>query len=588
MKAIDIREKYLKFFESKGHKIISGAALVPENDPTVLFTTAGMHPLVPYLTGQNHPEGTRLTDYQKCLRTDDIDEVGDNRHLTFFEMLGNWSLGDYFKEESIAYSYEFLTKELNIPSDKIYITCFAGDSDAPRDEEAANIWKECGIKEEQIYYFGKEDNWWICGACGPCGPDTEIFYDTGVEKCSKECNPSCDCGKYIEIWNNVFMQYNKLEDGTYLPLEKKNVDTGMGLERITYLLQGKDNVFETELFSGIIKKVNEDSKVPSQSSVKIIADHMRASALLIADGVRPSNVGQGYILRRLIRRTVRHMKKIGFDSDNIADLCNTLVDNLGNMYPELEKNRENIKNVLNKEKNKFMNTLVHGEREFIKIIDRLKLQDKHLIDGTTLFRLYDTYGFPPEVTGDLAKENEFEIDMKGFDKCFEEHQKKSRQGLDAGVFKGGLADTCEQTTKYHTATHLILKSLQNILGDHVVQKGSNITGERIRFDFSNPEKVQRDVLDKVEAMVNEQIDKCIPVICEEMTLEDARKSGAKGIFDNKYGEHVKVYSIGEFSKEICGGPHVENTSKLEHIKIKKEESVSSGVRRIKAVFVKNE
>lgn len=585
MKAIDIRNEYLKFFESKGHKIIAGARLVPENDPTVLFTTAGMHPLVPYLTGQKHPEGTRLTDYQKCLRTDDIDEVGDNRHLTFFEMLGNWSLGDYFKEDSIKWSYELLTEVLHIPSEKIFVTCFAGDEDAPKDEEAAGIWESCGIPKERIFFFGKEDNWWSCGATGPCGPDTEIFYDTGVPKCCDTCNPSCDCGKYIEIWNNVFMQYNQKEDGTFELLSQKNVDTGMGLERIAYVLQGKNNVFETELFVPIIEKVKEMSKHPEDDSLRIIADHMRAACLLVADEVAPSNVGQGYILRRLIRRAVRHMRKIGCEPNNINQICDTVVESLKEMYPELQEKKEQIDSIINKEKNKFMNTLVHGEKEFFKIIQRLQEENINKIDGQHLFRLYDTYGFPPEVTNDLAKENGFLVDMDGFHQCFAKHQEKSR-GLEGGTFKGGLADHSEETTKYHTATHLLLESLQRILGDHVVQKGSNITAERIRFDFSHPEKVQRDILDQVETMVNEQIDKHLPVTCEELTLEEARESGAKGIFDNKYGEHVKVYTIGDFSKEICGGPHVHNTSELEHIKIKKEESVSSGVRRIKAVFVK--
>ena len=585
MKAIEIRNKYIEFFKNKGHSIISGAPLIPENDPTVLFTTAGMQPLVPYLTGQKHPSGTRITDYQKCVRTNDIDEVGDNRHLTFFEMLGNWSLGDYFKQDSIRYSYELLTKVFNIPSEKISVTCNGGDKDAPRDEEAARIWEECGITKDRIYFFGKEDNWWgPAGQTGPCGPDTEIFYDTGVKPCSDNCNPSCDCGKYIEIWNNVFMEYNKKEDGSFENLTQKNVDTGMGLERITFLLQGKKDVFETELFLPIIEKVKELSKKPNEESLRIIADHMRAASMLICDFVVPSNIGQGYILRRLIRRVIRHMRKIEFDTDNMVEVCNTLVDSLSNMYPELEKNRELIVSQIKKEKNRFMNTLEKGEKEFVKITNKLKMENIDIIDGKNLFRLYDTFGFPPEVTKELAYENDFKVDMEGFKKCFEQHQEKSRQDA-AGTFKGGLADHSEITTAYHTATHLLLESLQRILGNHVMQKGSNITAERIRFDFSNPEKVTRDILDKVENMVNEQIDKKLVVTCEEMPIEDARNYGAKGVFDSKYGERVKVYTIGDFSKEICGGPHVENTGKLKHIKIKKEEAVSSGVRRIKAVFV---
>lgn len=585
MKAIELRNKYLEFFKSKNHQVISGAKLVPENDPTVLFTTAGMQPLVPYLAGEKHPAGTRLCDYQKCLRTDDIDEVGDNRHLTFFEMLGNWSLGDYFKEDSIKYSYELLTEVLEIPSEKISVTCFEGDENSPKDLETARIWKECGIPEERIYFFGKKENWWgPAGETGPCGPDTEIFYDTGAPKCCDDCNPACDCGKYVEIWNNVFMQYNKKQDGTFEPLKNKNVDTGMGLERIIFLLQGKKNVFETELFLPTISFVKENSSSPEDSSLRIIADHLRAASMLVCDGVAPSNIGQGYILRRLIRRAIRHLRKIGYNVDKITDIIEVIISSLKEMYKELEENKETILFEINKEKNRFVSTLKSGEKEFNKIANKLKEENKDTIDGKNLFRLYDTYGFPPELTKELAKENNLNVDMEGFEKCFEEHQEKSRQGA-SGVFKGGLADHSEITTAYHTATHLLLESLQRILGDHVMQRGSNITAERARFDFSNPEKVQRDVLDKVENMINEQIDRALDVTCEEMTLDEARNIGARGIFDSKYGEKVKVYTIGEFSKEICGGPHVTNTSMLKHIKIKKEEAVSSGVRRIKMVFV---
>ncbi|MEG1705267.1 MAG: alanine--tRNA ligase [Clostridia bacterium] len=588
MKALEIRNKYLNFFESKSHKIISGAPLIPENDPTVLFTTAGMHPLVPYLVGEKHPEGNRLCDFQKCLRTDDIDEVGDNRHLTFFEMLGNWSLGNYFKEDSIKYSYEFLTSVLGIPSNKISVTCFEGDNDAPKDIVSSLIWKDCGIKEENIYFFNKKENWWgPAGQTGPCGPDSEIFYDTGAPKCCDKCNPSCDCGKYVEIWNNVFMEYNKKEDGSFEPLKQKNVDTGMGLERITFLMQGKNNVFETELFDFIIDKVKSMSKNSNDASLRIIADHLRASCLLICDFVLPSNVGQGYILRRLIRRVIRHMRKIEFNPENISEICDSLITGLKDMYPELVANRENILKEINKEKSRFMNTLISGEKEFVKVITKLKEDGISKIDGEIIFKLYDTYGFPPEVTSELASENGFVSDMDGFKICFEKHQTKSREGAE-GIFKGGLADHSIETTKYHTAAHLILESLQRILGDHVYQKGSNITAERIRFDFANPEKVTREILDKVENMVNEQIDKKLNVVCEEMPIDKAREYGAKGIFASKYGEIVKVYTVDGFSKEICGGPHVSNTSELQHIKIIKEEAVSSGVRRIKAVFVKGE
>ena len=585
MKAIEIRNRYLKFFESKEHKIISGASLVPENDPTVLFTTAGMHPLVPYLLGQEHPQGRRLVDYQKCLRTDDIDEVGDNRHLTFFEMLGNWSLGDYFKNESIRYSYEFLEKELGIDMNTVSVTVFGGDEDAPRDDEAAEIWQECGISKERIYYYPKKENWWgPAGETGPCGPDTEIFIDTGKPACGDNCEPACDCGKYVEIWNNVFMQYNKTAEGKYEPLSQQNVDTGMGLERIVFLLQGKNNVFETELFADIISKIKELSANHNEESILIIADHLRSSTALISDGVIPSNVGQGYILRRLIRRTVRHMKKIEFNLDSIVELLDTIIETLNEMYPEFTKNAEIVKDEIIKEKDRFMNTLVNGEKEFSKIASKLKEQNITKINGKTLFRLYDTFGFPPEVSLELARENDMTVDMDGFNKCYEEHQEKSRQGAD-GVFKGGLADNSEITTAYHTATHLLNESLRRVLGDHVYQRGSNITAERMRFDFSNPEKVTKDKLDIVESMINEQIDKGLVITCEEVSVEEAKEKGAIGIFESKYGELVKVYSIGEFSKEICGGPHVENTNTMKHIKIKKEEAVASGIRRIKAVFV---
>ena len=588
MKAIEIRNKYLEYFKSHGHKVISGAPLVPENDPTVLFTTAGMQPIEPYLAGQKHPEGTRLVDFQKCLRTDDIDEVGDNRHLTFFEMLGNWSLGDYFKEESIAMSFEFLTKYLNIPVEKLSVTCFAGDENAPRDLEAANIWKKQGIPEDRIYYYGSEDNWWgPAGQTGPCGPDTEIFYDTGKQKCSDKCDPHCDCGKYVEIWNNVFMQYNKKEDGSFEPLKQKNVDTGLGLERITFILQGKNNVFETEVFSPIIEKTSCMAKNQIPESFRIIADHLRASSMLIVDGVRPSNVDQGYILRRLIRRAVRHMRKIDIDPNKIKDIVEVVISSLSEMYPELEKNRDTIILEIDKEKNRFMNTLVKGEKEFNKVITVLKQNGISQMDGKTLFRLYDTFGFPPEVTKEYAKEQDITVDMEGFKELFKKHQEISRQGAEA-KFKGGLADNSLETTKYHTATHLLHEALKRVLGRHAIQKGSNITQERLRFDFANPTKVSKEDLQKVEDMVNEQIDRKLPVTMEVMSLEDARNSGAFGIFDKKYGDKVKVYTIGDFSKEICGGPHVSNTSELDKIKITKEEAVSNGVRRIKAVFVKGD
>ena len=583
MKAIEIRNKYLNFFKNHGHKVIPSAPLIPENDPSVLFTTAGMQPLVPYLLGEKHPEGKRLTDYQKCLRTNDIDEVGDNRHLTYFEMLGNWSLGDYFKEESIAMSFEFLTKELGIPVEKLSVTCFAGDEDAPRDEITAECWKKAGIPEERIYYYGKDDNWWIAGEEGPCGPDTEMFYDTGKPACSDNCQPSCDCGKYVEIWNNVFMEYYRTKDGKYEKLKQHNVDTGLGLERMTMLLQGKETPFDTELFAPVMDKLKELAKIDNIESRRIVTEHLRASMMVISDGGRPSNIDRGYVLRKLIRRMSRHLNKMQIDLNELGNLIDLDINILKEMYPELERNRDTIKQVIIEEKDKFMKTLAHGEKEFEKAINKAKIENKNVIDGQTIFKLYETYGFPPEITADLAKEQGFEIDNSEFEKLFKEHQEKSRMGSEQ-KFKGGLAEQNEKTISYHTATHLLHKALQIVLGDHAKQKGSNITTERLRFDFSHPEKMTKEQIQEVEDIVNEQIKRDLPVTCEEMTLEEAKKSGAMGLFENKYGDKVKVYTIGDFSKEICGGPHVSHTGELGHFKIKKEESSSAGVRRIKAIL----
>jgi len=585
MTAIEIRNKFLNYFKEHGHSIIPSAPLIPENDPSVLFTTAGMHPLVPYLLGEKHPEGTRLADYQKCLRTVDIDEVGDNRHLTFFEMLGNWSLGDYFKNESIRYSFEFLTKELNIPIEKLSVTCFAGDNDAPRDEETASIWQSLGMPKERIYYFGKDDNWWIAGETGPCGPDTEIFYDTGKPKCSEACNPSCGCGKYVEIWNNVFMEYYKHEDGTYTKLKQRNVDTGLGLERINMLLQGKETPFDTEVFKPVMDKLQELAKNDSIESRRIVAEHLRSSMMVIADGGKPSNVDRGYILRRLIRRMIRHLNKLGIDLNELKGLIELYIQNLGEMYPELISNKDNITEVILGEKDKFVKTLVNGERELQKELNKLREKNLDTLLAEEVFNLYETYGFPPEVTGEITRENGFKVDLEGVDKLFKEHQEKSRQGSEQ-KFKGGLAEQNEQTIAYHTATHLLHKALQIVLGEHATQKGSNITTERLRFDFAHPQKVTKEELDEVERIVNEQIQRDLKVTCEEMSYDEAKKSGAIGLFENKYGDKVKVYTIGDFSKEICGGPHVEHTGVLGTFKIKKEEASSAGVRRIKAVLVK--
>ncbi len=583
MKAIEIRNKYLNFFKNHGHVVIPSAPLIPENDPSVLFTTAGMQPLVPYLLGEPHPAGTRLTDYQKCVRTNDIDEVGDNRHLTYFEMLGNWSLGDYFKEESIQMSYDFLTKELGIPVEKLSVTCFAGDEDCARDEVTASCWKKAGIPEERIYYFGKDDNWWIAGETGPCGPDTEMFYDTGKPKCSPECNPSCGCGKYVEIWNNVFMEFYKDENGKYSKLKQHNVDTGLGLERMTMLLQGKETPFETELFAPIMDKLVELQKVDNIASRRIVAEHLRSSMMIICDGGRPSNVDRGYILRRLIRRMVRHMNKLQISLDELSTLIDINVDNLKEMYPALEANKEIIKNVILEEKDKFVKTLEKGEKEFAKEVGQVKEQGENIVPGKVVFRLYDTYGFPPEVTEELATENGMKIDKEGFDKLFKEHQEKSRAGSEQ-KFKGGLASTGEMETKYHTATHLLNAALKQVLGSHVHQRGSNITAERMRFDFSHPAKMTDEEKQKTEDLVNEWITEAIPVEHLEMKKDDAIKMGAEAMFIEKYGDVVSVYRIGDVSIELCGGPHVSNTSELGHFKIKKEESSSSGIRRIKAIL----
>ena len=585
MKAIEIRNKYLNFFKEHGHAVIPSAPLIPENDPSVLFTTAGMQPLVPYLLGEKHPSGTRLTDYQKCLRTNDIEEVGDNRHLTYFEMLGNWSLGDYFKEESIQMSFDFLTKELQIPVEKLSVTVFAGDEDCPRDEVAAECWKKAGILDGHIYYYGKDDNWWIAGEEGPCGPDTEMFYDTGKPACGPDCQPSCDCGKYVEIWNNVFMEYFKSKDGKYSKLAQRNVDTGLGLERMTMLLQGKETPFDTELFKPVMDKLSELQKVDNIESRRIIAEHLRSSMMVISDGGRPSNVDRGYILRRLIRRMVRHMNKLQINLDEISTLIDINVENLKEMYPDLAKNQELIKNVIIEEKNKFIKTLAHGEKEFEKEMNKAKERGKTKIDGKVVFKLYDTYGFPPEVTSELAQENNMTVDMKEFDELFKAHQEKSRMGSEQ-KFKGGLAEQNDTTIAYHTATHLLNAALKVILGPETHQRGSNITVDRMRFDFNCDHKMTDEEKKQTEDLVNKWIQDAIPVTVEEMKKEDAVKSGAECMFIEKYPDVVTVYTIGDVSKELCGGPHVKNTSELGKFKIKKEEASSAGVRRIKAILEK--
>lgn len=585
----DLRSLYLNFFAEKGHAVIRSASLIPENDPTVLFTTAGMHPLTPYLLGQKHPAGNRLTDVQKCVRTGDIDEVGDASHCTFFEMLGNWSLGDYFKKEAIHWSYEFLTSEkyLGIPKERLAVSVFAGDDDAPRDEESADIWMECGLKPEQIFYLPKKNNWWgPAGITGPCGPDTEMFFDTGKPKCSDGCGPQCDCGKYLEIWNDVFMQYNKKEDGSFEPLRQKNVDTGMGLERTVCVINGLGSVYETDVFEGAIRCIESLSGKKygigdeTTRAIRIVADHVRTATFMLGDqiGVTPSNVDQGYVLRRLIRRAIRFMRSLGIGKGEMVKLAAHYVDFYAEVYPELAENRQKIMDELTKEEEKFSRALEQGTKEFERAAAKAQ---NGVIDGQTAFRLYDTFGFPIEMTVEFAKEKGLAVDTEGFREKFAEHQKKSQLGSEQR-FKGGLADHSEKTTKLHTATHLLQAALRKVLGDEVAQKGSNITEERLRFDFSFSRPMTKEEIAETQKLVNEAIQRKMPITCEEMTVEEAKARGAIGLFGDKYGEVVKVYTMGDFSKEICGGPHASNTGDLGEFVITKEQSSSSGVRRIKA------
>ena len=587
--ANELRRKYIEFFVGHGHAEIKSAPLVPENDPTVLFTTAGMHPLVPYLLGVTHPAGQRLVDVQKCVRTGDIDEVGDEVHLTFFEMLGNWSLGDYFKTEAINWSFEFLTGEdwLDLPLDRLAVSVFAGDEDAPFDEEAYDSWSGLGIAAPRIAKLGKKDNWWgPAGQTGPCGPDTEMFYWTGPLPAPESFDP--ENRQWVEIWNDVFMQYNKTEQGTFEPLVQQNVDTGMGLERVTAIMQGKGTPYETEIFAPLFAAITEitGKDAPEKTrSGRIIAEHMRAATFLMGDGVRPGNVDQAYVLRRLIRRAIREARKLGVQEIFTAKLAAVVVDQYGEVYSELTANRSTIIEEFDIEEKQFASTLEKGTREFNKVVDGLPPHvERKVISGRKAFFLYETYGFPVELTVEMAAERGFTVDEKGFEKAYKKHQEKSRAGA-SQKFKGGLADNSDVTARLHTATHLMHKALRQLLGDHVGQAGSNITADRLRFDFTHGEKVTRDVLDQVEAIVNEQIAKDMPVTVEEMSVEQAKEGGAIGLFGDRYGEVVKVYSIGDFSTEICGGPHAARTGELGRFKIKKEESSSRGVRRIKAVLL---
>lgn len=664
--ADELRSLFLKFFEAKGHARIPSASVIPENDPTVLFTTAGMHPLVPYLMGEKHPMGTRLTDVQKCIRTGDIDDVGDPSHLTFFEMLGNWSLGDYFKEQMIPWSWEFLTSPewLGIDPDRLAFTVFEGDEDCPRDEEAANLWRAQGVKEDHLFYLPKKHNWWgPAGITGPCGPDTEMFIIKDQPPCGPDCSPACSCGRYLEIWNDVFMQYEKQADGSFIPLKQRNVDTGMGLERTFCVLMGADTVYETEIFAGIIGKIEELSgKKYGESeeitkAIRIVSDHMRTATFIIGDdrGVTPSNVDQGYVLRRLIRRAVRHGMKLGMPEGFTGQIAQVIIDQYKSVYPELERNSAHILEQLKLEEERFQRTLKKGMAEFEKVygniqkvvenfkvmkqalqnvftpelVERMKQMEEtannvgstfrpapemqeaiaefkkfgeavetigdfaskiekfmnlsSTIDGRSAFKLYDTYGFPIEITCEMAAEKGVQVDVNGFNERFKKHQETSHAGAEQR-FKGGLADNSEETAKLHTATHLLHAALRKVLGPEVAQKGSNITAERLRFDFSFGRKMTDEEKKEVERLVNESIQAAVPITCEEMTVAEAKAQGAIGLFESKYGERVKVYTMGEFSKEICGGPHAANTGDLKSFKIKKEEASSAGVRRIKAVI----
>ena len=588
MKTIDLKETYLKFFESKGHKIIPSAPIIPENDPTCLFNTAGMQPLVPYLKGEPHPEGKRLTDVQKCFRTNDLDSIGDTTHHTFFEMLGNWSLGDYFKKESISWSFEFLTKKLEIPVEKLAVTVFKGNDIVPADTESAEIWESLGIKKDKIAFLSEEHNWWPnMEMLGPCGPDTEIFYWRSEEPVPEKFDEENE--NWVEIWNNVFMQYNHEENGKFTPLKNKNVDTGLGVERVTAILEGYTDNYKSSVWKDVIKKIEEISGLSYENeeytrSMRIIADHIRAIVIIAGDdvGIKPSNTDQGYILRRLIRRTIRYAKKLNIDinSDWEQQLAELIINKYSKYYGELERNRSDILETLKNEKIKFNRTLEHGLKEFEKVVKNI---DGDTINKDIAFRLYDTFGFPIELTEELAGELGLKVNTEGFKQKFAEHQEKSRQGS-TGKFKGGLASTGEMETKYHTATHLLNAALKKVLGPHVHQKGSNITAERMRFDFSHPAKMTDEEKKQTEDLVNEYIKMAIPVEKLEMKKEDALKMGAEAMFIDKYGDIVSVYKIGDVSLELCGGPHVKNTSELGHFKIKKEEASSAGVRRIKAIL----
>ena len=589
----ELRQSFLTFFKERGHAIIPSAPLVPENDPTVLFTTAGMQPLVPYLLGGAHPQGKRLVNVQKCLRTDDIEEVGDISHNTFFEMLGFWSLGDYWKQDSLRWTLEWFTRVLGLEQERISVTVFAGDQDAPRDDEAVQVWLGLGIPEERIYYLSKKDNWWgPAGKTGPCGPDSELFFDTGRPPHGPDCQPGCGCGKYIEIGNNVFMQYNKTAEGTFEPLAQRNIDVGLGLERILCMLNGTEDVYTTDLFSPIVARIRELSPASAptlapeqeQRLTRIIADHLRGASFIIADGVIPSNVEQGYICRRLIRRAVRSGHDLGLPAGFIAEVARVVIERYGHVYSELRERQETILDELTREEERFGQTLQRGLREFEKLEEGLRQRGEPVIPGEAVFRLFDTFGFPPTLTAELANERGLVADLDGFNGFFKQHQERSR-AANEGKFAGGLADHSERTTQLHTATHLLQQALRDVLGTHVHQMGSNITPERLRFDFSYPKKLTPDEIRQVEEIVNREIERDLQTTLDVMPLPQALDAGALAFFGERYGDLVKVYSIGDYSKEVCGGPHVPHTSGMGRFKITKAENIGQGVQRVRADLV---
>ena len=589
MTSEQLRKLYLDFYAGKAHAVIGSASLIPENDPTVLFTTAGMHPLVPYLLGEKHPAGSRLADVQICVRTGDIDEVGDASHCTFFEMLGSWSLGDYFKKDAIAWSYEFVIDKLGFSPDKFAVTVFGGDEVCPRDEESADCWRRAGVEDKNIFFLGRKHNWWgPAGTTGPCGPDTEMFVDTGAPACSENCDPSCGCGKYLEIGNDVFMQYFKDAEGNFRPLEKKNVDQGMGLERLLCIINGYSSVYETDLFDFAIakleelsgRKYGEDEEITA--AMRIIADHTRTATFMLGDvkAISPSNVDQGYVLRRLIRRAMRYCRVLGVDFSALTVLAELFADKYAPVYPNIGEARGRIAAELDAEKEKFARTIEQGLKEFDKVLSHIPGK---VFPGKTAFRLYDTFGFPVEMTAELAAERGYTLDNEGYEKAFREHQEKSKAGAEQ-KFKGGLADGGEASARLHSATHLLGYALRKVLGDeNIAQRGSNITPERLRFDFNFPRPLTAEEIAAVEKTVNDEIAAGTPVVCEEMSVGEARDSGAVGVFGDRYGDVVKVYTIGH-SREICGGPHAANTAELGKFRIVKEQSSSAGVRRIKAVL----